>query len=210
MIGIFGGTFDPIHFGHLRPALELLQALQLEEVRFVPCRQPPHRDTPGATPAQRLRMVQAAVAGVPGFRVDERELRRDGPSYMVDTLRSLRAELPRNTLCLLLGMDALLGLQRWHRWREILQLAHVVGAHRPGWSPPAEGELADLLHAHGGADAGALERQQAGLILLQPVTQLEISATAVRAMVAAGRSPRFLLPDPVYELIEQESIYRNP
>lgn len=209
MIGIFGGTFDPIHFGHLRPALELMQTLQLDEVRFIPCHQPPHRDAPGASSDQRLRMVEAAVAGVAGFRVDRRELHRSGPSYMYDTLRSLRDELPGTRLCLLLGMDALLGFPGWHRWREILELAHLVGAHRPGWSPPVEGELAELLLSRGTADVSRLRQQAAGSIVLQPVTQLEISATAVRSMVAAGLSPRFLVPDAVCELMEQESIYRN-
>lgn len=209
MIGIFGGTFDPIHFGHLRPALELLQALQLQEVRFVPCRQPPHRDVPAASADQRLRMVEAAVRDVDGFRVDTRELHRSGPSYMFDTLRSLRDEAPQTDLCLLLGMDALLGLQHWHRWREILELAHVVGAHRPGWSPPQDGELAQLLRSHGADDVAALRRRRAGSILLHPVTQLEISATAIRTLLAAGRSARFLVPDAVSELIERESIYSN-
>ncbi len=209
MIGVFGGTFDPIHFGHLRPALELLQQLQLEEVRFIPCRNPPHREMPGATPAQRLQMVRVAMEGVPGFRVDTRELDRDGASYMVDTLKSLRAELPQARLCLLLGMDALLGFQRWHRWQEILELAHLVGAHRPGWAPPRQGEFATLMKSRRAVKTAELEAKAAGLILLQPVTQLEISATAIRALIAAGASARFLLPDPVRELIEREAIYHS-
>ncbi len=209
MIGVFGGTFDPIHFGHLRPALELLQQLQLDEVRFIPSRNPPHRDTPSATSKQRLQMVRVAVAGVAGFRVDTRELDRDGPSFMVDTLKSLRAEFPQTRLCLLLGMDALLGFQRWHRWQEILELAHLVGAHRPGWTPPRQGEFATLMESQRAVNTAELERKAAGLILLQPVTQLEISATAIRALVAAGASARFLLPDAVGELIEREAIYRS-
>lgn len=209
MIGVFGGTFDPIHFGHLRPALELLHTLQLDEVRFIPCREPPHRKQPGASPQQRLQMVETAVASVDGFRVDTRELRRAGPSYMFDTLASLRSELPQERFCLLLGMDALLGFQRWHRWRDILELAHLVGALRPGWAPPRDGPLADLLLTRGAPDVDALRQRGAGLILLQPVTQLEISATALRSLIGAGGSPRFLLPDAVGELIERESIYRN-
>lgn len=209
MIGIFGGTFDPIHFGHLRPALEIMQALHLDEVRFIPCRNPPHRERPGASPEQRLRMVQAAVEGVPGFRVDDRELRRDGPSFMFDTLASLRGEMPDTPLCLLLGMDALLGLQRWHRWEEILSLAHVVGAHRPGWEPPRAGPLAELIRNRAVAHVEDLAGGAAGSILLQPVTQLEISATALRALFAAGASARFLLPDAVCELIEREAIYAD-
>lgn len=208
MIGIFGGTFDPIHFGHLRPALELLQTLQLGQVRFIPCRVPPHRELPGASSEQRLRMVRAAVAGVEGFQVDERELRRPGPSFMFDTLASLRSELPDERLCLLLGMDALLGFQRWHRWREILDLAHLVGAHRPGWAPPRDGAVAELIAERGATGVETLRQRAAGSILLQPVTQLEISATVVRSLLAAGGSAKFLLPDSVCELIERESIYQ--
>lgn len=209
MIGVFGGTFDPIHFGHLRPAFELLQRLRLDEVRFIPCRNPPHRETPGASAEQRLRMVRLALEGVAGFRIDTRELQREGTSFMFDTLASLRAELPDARFCLLLGMDALLGFQRWHRWREILESAHLVGAHRPGWVPPREGELAELIQARHAANVAELEASPAGMVLLQPVTQLEISATAVRSMIAAGASARFLLPDAVCELIDREAIYRS-
>ena len=118
-IGLFGGTFDPIHYGHLRTAFELWQALGLAEVRFMPTGSPPHRDQTHATAEHRLAMVRAAVAGQPAFVVDDREVRRSGVSYSVDTLTELRAEYPDRSLCLLLGMDAFLGLPNWHRWREL-------------------------------------------------------------------------------------------
>lgn len=207
MIGIFGGTFDPIHFGHLRPALELAQALSLAEVRFVPARVPPHRGAPVASPEQRLQMVRLALEGVEGFRVDERELRRDGPSYMVDTLASLRQELPESRLCLLVGMDAFLGLPGWHEWRRLLELAHIAVAHRPGWAPPAEGPLAELLAQRRTGEPRNLGLQPAGLVVLQPVTQLEISSTAIRAMIGEGHSPRFLMPEAVSRWIEAEGLY---
>ena len=136
-MGIFGGTFDPIHYGHLRSAFELLQALDLGEIRFIPSAQPPHRDSTSAAPELRLRMVEVAVEGQAGFTVDDLEFRRDGPSYSVDTLEALRAEHAETSLCLIVGMDAYLGLTSWHRWDEILDLAHIVVAHRPGWKMPA-------------------------------------------------------------------------
>jgi len=120
-IGVFGGTFDPIHYGHLRTAFEMLQALRFEEVRFIPCGDPPHRGETYAKATQRLQMVQVAVDGQSGFVVDERELKREGPSYSFDTLKSLRAEFPRRSLGLILGMDAFLGLPGWHRWGELLE-----------------------------------------------------------------------------------------
>src|SRR5579884_1723014 len=132
-IGLFGGTFDPIHYGHLRTAFELWQELRLAEVRFMPTGSPPHREQPLASAELRLRMVQAAVADQQAFVVDDREVRRTGISYSVDTLTELRGEYPDRSLCLLLGMDAFLGLPNWHRWRDLLDLAHVCVATRPGW-----------------------------------------------------------------------------
>ncbi len=207
-IGILGGTFDPVHFGHLRPALESLESLGLAEVRLIPCGQPPHRSPPRAAAAERLAMLELALAGQPGLRVDVRELERPGPSYMVDTLASLRAELGATPLCLLLGSDAFLGLPGWHRWQELAQLAHLVVMHRPGWELSAvPAPLAQLLEANRVQNPAALAAQPAGAILFQPVTQLEISATAIRDTIAAGRSPRYLLPEAVWERIRAHGLY---
>jgi nicotinate-nucleotide adenylyltransferase len=208
-VGILGGTFDPVHFGHLRAALEMLENLGLAEVRLVPCGQPPHRHAPVASAAGRRAMLELAVAGQPGLRVDGRELERPGPSYMVDTLAELRAELGATPLCLLLGSDAFLGLPQWHRWQELLSLAHLVVMHRPGWrlddSLPAP--LAGLLAARRVAAAADLAAQPAGHILLTAVTPLDISATAIRALIGAGRSPRYLLPEAVWEHIRTQGWY---
>ncbi len=207
MIGIFGGTFDPIHYAHLRTALEVQQQLGLTEVRFIPASLPPHRVQPHATAQQRLAMVQRAVAGQPGMRVDDRELRRDGPSYMVDTLASLREETGPRALVLILGMDAFLGLPGWHQWTRLIELAHLVVMERPGVALPITGDLADLVRRHRVVDKTALARQPAGGILFVPVSQLTISATAIRAQLAAGSSPRFLLPDAVLDYIQTEGLY---
>jgi nicotinate-nucleotide adenylyltransferase len=208
-LGIFGGTFDPIHYGHLRTAFELLQAVPLAEVRFVPAGNPPHRDAPRCNARNRLAMVEAAVADQPGFTVDARELDRDGPSYTVMTLRELRAEDPGRPLCLIVGMDAFLGLPTWHEWRAILDLAHLVVAHRPGWSAPREGLLADLL-AQRSATAAELRASQAGRIHVHAVTPLEISSTDLRDLIVAGRDPRYLVPDPVRALIADTGCYHVP
>jgi nicotinate-nucleotide adenylyltransferase len=207
MIGILGGTFDPVHFGHLRPALEIQQALGLDEIRLVPAHMPPHRSQPQASPGQRLAMLQAAVADDPAFTVDTREYQREGPSYTLDTLESLRADLVGKDLCLLVGMDAFCGFTSWHRWREILEYCHLVVMTRPGKSLPEQGELADFISRHRVADAETLKTRASGMLLFQPVSQLEISATQIRKLLAAGKRADFLLPKNVLEVIRSEDLY---
>jgi nicotinate-nucleotide adenylyltransferase len=206
-IGLFGGTFDPIHCGHLRTAFELWQELGLAEVRFLPTGSPPHRERLYASPELRLRMVAAAVAGQPGFVVDDREVRRSGLSYSVDTLTELRREFPARSLCLLLGMDAFLGLPNWHRWRELLPLAHIVVAHRPGWRAPSKGPLGELLVDHGTGSIGELHQRPAGCVYVRAVTQLEISSTELRSLIISGRDPRYLVPDAVRQIITETRCY---
>ncbi|MDH3533245.1 MAG: nicotinate-nucleotide adenylyltransferase [Gammaproteobacteria bacterium] len=206
-IGIFGGTFDPIHYGHLRTAFELLQALRFAEVRFIPSGDPPHRNATSANASERLAMVQAAVAGEPGFVVDDCELRRAGPSYTYDTLAALREEFLTDPLGLILGMDAFLGLTTWHRWQELLDLAHIIVAHRPGWRAPDTGPLGKLLAANGTRRVDDLHETRCGLIYIRAVTQLEISSTEIRDLVAAGRDPRFLVPDVVRDVIMNSHCY---
>lgn len=206
MIGIFGGTFDPVHYGHLRPALEVLQGLSLNQVRWIPSRQPPHRDTPAVSPQHRLAMVRIAIENVDGFVLDTRELDREGPSYMVDTLRSLRSEFAADPLCLLLGMDAFAGFTQWHQWQDILALAHLVVCHRPGGAD-IPGACKELMQEHGCSDPAHLRNQPSGCITTYAVTQLEISATAIREMVRDGRDARFLLPDAVHAYIRQNGLY---
>ena len=206
-IGIFGGTFDPIHFGHLRTAFELLQSLRLGEMRFMPAGNPPHRETTIASAEQRLEMVQAATQGQPGFVVDDREIRREGLSYSVDTMRTLRADFPERPMCLIVGMDAFLGLPKWHQWRELLEMAHLVVAHRPGWRAPSMGPLGELLVDRGTGRINDLHEARGGCIYIHAVTQLEISSTEVRKLIAAGRDPRYLMPDAVRAIIEKTGCY---
>ena len=209
-IGIFGGTFDPIHYGHLRTAFELMQTLHLDEVRFVPCGDPPHRGLTFASAVLRLDMVRLATREEPGFVVDDRELHRDGPSYSVDTLASLREEFPGRSLCLITGMDAFLGLPTWNRWEEILDFAHIVVAHRPGWQVPGEGALGALLEERRTRSPGDLHDSPRGLIVVHEVTQLEIASTEIRRLVADGYDPRYLMPDRVRDAIMESSCYSRP
>lgn len=207
MIGIFGGTFDPVHFGHLRPALELQQSIGLDEVRLLPSHVPPHRSQPHASPQQRLAMLHAAIADDPAFTVDTREFEREGPSYTLDTLQSLRAELGGSSLCLVIGMDAFREFTNWHRWREILEYSHLVVMTRPAMSPPEQGELADFISLHRVADAATLQSRTSGLLLFHPVTQLEISGTQIRKLLGSGKRADFLLPKSVLEVIYREGLY---
>ena len=209
MIGILGGTFDPIHFGHLRTALDVQQALGLDQVRFIPLRRAVHRDQP-ETPAElRLQMVQAAIAEEPCFIADDRELQRSGDSYTVDTLGSLRREFPEQPLCLLLGTDAFNGFADWHRPEEILRLAHLVVMQRPGGVEPSDPRVREMLKRHGCGQPSLLRGQNGGLIYRQGVTQLDISATRIRALVVSDQSPGYLLPTPVLGLIREYGLYRR-
>jgi nicotinate-nucleotide adenylyltransferase len=208
-IGVFGGTFDPIHYGHLRSAFEMLQALCLDEVRFVPCADPPHRGVTYASAEMRLELVRRAIEGQDAFTLDDRELRRGGPSYTIDTLGELRAEFPQRSLGLIIGMDAFLGLPGWHRWEEILATAHIVVAHRPGWKAPDIGVLGDLVAERGTHRYEDLHAETHGRIHIHAVTQLEIASTEIRDLVAAGRDPRFLMPDAVRDEIINTGLYKE-
>ncbi|OGT47853.1 MAG: hypothetical protein A3E83_03280 [Gammaproteobacteria bacterium RIFCSPHIGHO2_12_FULL_41_20] len=206
-VGILGGTFDPIHFGHLRMALELHNAMDLAEVRFVPCYQPVHRKLPSASPEQRLAMVKKAIATEPHFHVDAQEIRRKDPSFMIDTLIELRKELTNTPLCLLLGIDAFLHFSSWHRWEEIINLSHLIVAHRPQYQLPHTGIIADLVKERLQTEVSAIYTSLGGYILLHPVTSLDISATDIRKQIAMGKNPRYLLPESVYDYIQQQGIY---
>ena len=210
MIGILGGTFDPIHFGHLRPALDCLQGLGLAEVRFIPLNVAVHRPQPQASAKLRLRMLEAAILGQPGFVVDTRELARPGGSFSYDTLVSLRVELgSRVPLCLLVGADAFAGFLAWHRPLGILELAHLVVMRRPGHGSVADPFLRNLYLEHGSDDPSSLAAEPGGRILYQDVTQVAISSTRIRQLIARGLSSRYLLPDGVLALIERERLYRS-
>lgn len=207
-IGLFGGTFDPIHIGHLRVALELKQRLGLDEMRLLPCHIPPHRYTPVAEPEQRAAMVKLAVADCSELIIDEIELANDEPSFSIHTLEILREQFgPEVSLCLSMGMDSLMNLSTWHRWRELLTLGHIIVAARPKSELPKTGEIADFIRQHEG-DKVSLHAQASGSIVIAQSSLLPISATAIREMLLQQESPQFLLPDSVLSYIEANGLYR--
>lgn len=207
-IGLFGGTFDPVHIGHLRGAIEVAEEFGLDEVRLLPNARPPHRETPQVAAADRLAMVACAVAGEPALRVDDRELRRDRPSYTLDTLESLRAELAvEDQLFLLLGWDAFCGLPTWHRWDELLEHCHILVLQRPDADSDAPQSLRDLLAARSVSDPQAMTGP-GGQISFVWQTPLAVSATQIRALLAVGKSVRFLVPDAVLAYIHTHGLYR--
>ena len=211
-IGILGGTFDPIHYGHLRLAEEMLELAGLEQIRFIPAGNPPHRDAPQVSAEHRSNMVKLAIAGQPAFILDEREVVKQGKCYTVDTLRELRSELGKDLpLCLLMGGDAFLQLHTWHEWEQILDLAHIVVGYRPGF-PLEERDAAPKLYEHYRrrlCSVGYLSQHAAGGIAELAIPKLEISATLIRARVSDNRTIRYLLPETVANYIYQNHLYTS-
>jgi nicotinate-nucleotide adenylyltransferase len=209
MIGILGGTFDPIHYGHLRPAHEVQQALALAQVRLIPAGEPPHRVAPAASAQQRLQMVQRAVAEYPNFVVDDRELLRAGPSYTVETLESLRTEYSEQTLCLIMGIDAFLDLESWHQSRRIPEMAHIVVVTRlsvPGNSIDGSA-LPEWTAGRLTPDPQALVESKFGRIYITRVTPQAISASKIRSAIADGESVQDWIPPAVWSYIQAERLY---
>jgi nicotinate-nucleotide adenylyltransferase len=207
-MGIFGGTFRSHSLRAFAHRVRVAAGAALKEIRFLPAGNPPHRDQPVADAQLRLKMVELATAGhSPASWSTTAKCARRGPSYSVETLSELRHEYPDRSLCLIVGMDAFLSLPKWHQWRELLQLAHLVVAHRPGWRAPGMGPLGELLVDRGTGRIGDLHEKRAGCIYIHAVTQLEISSTEVRQLIAMGRDPRFLMPDSVRKLILDTHCY---
>jgi nicotinate-nucleotide adenylyltransferase len=213
-IGILGGTFDPIHYGHLRLAEEMLELANLGQIFFVPAGTPPHRDEPQVSAQHRSAMVRLAIADQPDFVLDAREVERSGKCYTVDTLRELRAELGADQpLCLLMGGDAFLQLHTWRDWEQLFELAHIVVGYRPGFTleeridtamPELKSHYQQRLCA-----AQVLSQQPAGGIAELAIPKLEISATLIRSRVAENRSIRYLLPNAVADYIHQHQLYKH-
>lgn len=207
---ILGGTFDPIHYAHLRTAVELRERLDIEAVTLVPSHIPPHRGEPGATPEQRLNMLHLAVEGEAGLQVDERELARNTPSYTADTLAELRGELGEDeSLAMVVGTDSFASIDRWHQWERLLTLAHIIVVQRPGYDIPEAGVAGRLLAENAGTTADTLKQLPAGKVWPVTLPLLDIAATAIRDHIRKGRSPRYLVPDGVLSLIRETGLYRN-
>jgi nicotinate-nucleotide adenylyltransferase len=213
-IGILGGTFDPIHHGHLRLAQEAVEQCNLSAVLFIPGGTPPHREAPYASAQQRLEMVRLALYGNPAFILDEREIHRTDPCYSVDTLTELRTQFGiQQPLCLLMGGDAFLKLHTWHEWKRLFELAHIMVMQRAGERPlgnsinEADAALRNEYHARLAPSHRALRDSPAGIILVADMPALEISATDIRRRCSEERNPRYLLPDAVANYIQSHHIY---
>lgn len=212
VVGMLGGTFDPIHFGHLRCAVELQEQLDLDQLRLIPCHRPVHRDQPQTSSHHRLAMVKMALeneANLERIIVDDRELRAEKPSYSIDTLLGLRQELGNDvSLVMAVGTDAYAALSSWHRWQDLLSLCHIVIMQRPGTQLPAPSTVeGDLLQKYRIDSPVLLKKQAFGCILPWTVTALDISATQIRALVQSGKSTQFLLPSAISSYINQYNLY---
>ena len=210
LIGLLGGTFNPIHNGHLRLAQELADALNFNEVRFIPSANPPHKTVPKVSAQHRAAMVQLAISDNPLFNLDIRELDRLGASYTIDTLISLQEELGGSVaLCLIMGSDAFAKLNTWHRWQALLDYCHIILVQRPtsATQPQLADELSVLLHDHYTENVSDLADENAGYIHMQKITALDITATNIRAQLESGYSPRYLMPDNVLDYIKNNKLY---
>jgi nicotinate-nucleotide adenylyltransferase len=206
---IYGGTFDPIHHGHLRLAVELREHLKVPDIALVPCHIPPHRESPGASSDRRLELLQLAISKEPGLVVDERELNRDGASYTADTLRQIREQIgPDEPLTMVVGTDSFAGFDRWREWERIPELAHIVVVVRPGSEIPPGSVAADLMAGRAAESVDDLYSSSGGRILSFEPPLLDISATGIRGRIAEGRSVRYLLPDSVWRRICDSGLYR--
>lgn len=206
-IGLFGGTFDPIHYGHLRPAVEMAERYSLSTLYLLPNHRPAHRGPAAASTDSRIDMLDMALRDAPHLAVDGREALRDRPSYTIDTLREVHAEQPDATLLFFMGMDAFAAFDTWHDWEGVLALANLVIVNRPDTE---HSDFSAALLARQQANCGSeIVTGNSGVIEICDVTQLAISATDIRRRIAQNLSVRFLLPEPVLEYIGRNSLYRK-
>ena len=206
-IGIFGGTFDPVHYGHLRAALEAMEMLQLQDFRLLPAGTPPHRVNTFASADHRLAMLKLALSRYPELQVDDREVRREGSSFMVETLGEIRREAGDVPILMMIGQDAANVLDQWHEWHKLFDLTHLVIMRRPESKHVYSSTLFEQMQRRLVNNPAQLQNSAAGLILPLEVTQLAISSTGIRRQIHAGLSPRFLLPDPVIDYIYEQGLY---
>lgn len=210
MIGIYGGTFDPVHFGHLRPALDVYSLLSLSKIRFIPCGVPAHRDAPVANSQQRLDMLALALERQANFMVDDREVNRSGTSYMVDTIKSLLKDFSDEKFCLIIGMDAFVKLDTWKDWETIIELVSLVITQRPRFAPSSipSSDLIQYMDVKRVNDRASFLNSQQTQCFFCPVAQLDISATNIRDLVRAGSDVDYLLPEKVVNYIQENNLYR--
>ena len=208
-LAIMGGTFDPVHNGHLRTAVEILDRYHYSNLKLIPCFQPVHKDRPSVLPQHRLDMARLAISGDARLSVDSREIDREGPSYSIDTLRDLREEIgPDESLIMVLGMDSFLSLPTWHKWQQIIKYAHLLVGSRPGWEPDLISELSGFCENYRAASSHELQCAPSGRVWFETLTPLGISSSMIRALARKNESIAYLLPEPVQKYIEQHQLYR--
>jgi nicotinate-nucleotide adenylyltransferase len=214
-IGILGGTFNPIHYGHLRIAQEVAETLGLCNVKFIPSANPPHKAPPRVTAQQRAEMVTLSIEDNPLFSLDTQELARTGPSYTIDTLKSLHAENPDATFCLIMGMDAFAHFDLWHEWQAILNYCHLILVPRTHVQvqlaqaqPTLSPALTSLLQKHAAPNIQSLSQQKQGYIIQLPVTVLDISSSQIRELIRQKKQPIYLTPQAVMTYIYQHQLYQ--
>ena len=214
---VFGGTFDPVHIGHLRSAKALLARFDDAKLVMVPCQIPPHRPQPAASAQQRLAMLELATAAADNIGVDDIELKREGKSFTFDTLSAYRQQAGDTSLCFVMGYDAWVTLPSWYRWQELTELAHLVVLTRPGdaapepeelktWSAAKETDL-ENIRANAGNNTENNTDNYAGNIVKLTLEQVPVSATCIRAAIKTGRQVADLVPPNVVNYIEQEKLY---
>ncbi|MCB5160651.1 nicotinate-nucleotide adenylyltransferase [Marinomonas sp. E8] len=208
-LAIMGGTFDPVHNGHLRTAVEILDRFGYSSLKLIPCFQPVHKGKPGVSPQQRLDMVRLAISGDARLSVDAREIEREGPSYSIDTLKNIRAEIGADTpLIMVLGMDSFLSLPTWSQWQELTKYAHIFVVSRPGWEPDLISELSAFCEKYRANSSYELQCAPSGRLWFETLTPLGISSSMIRSLASKNESIAYLLPEPVQEYIEQHQLYR--
>lgn len=208
-VAILGGTFNPLHHGHLRAAIEIKEALDLAAVHMIPLFAPPHRDPPSVGADLRLAMLEAATQDEDNLIADDREIRRGGISYTVETLRELRAELGSTPLCMIVGTDAFAHLHTWRDWEELIKLAHIVVVHRPGSDYPKDVPANKRLKKVETDKIKDLHDSSAGSFMSISIPMLEISSTQIRSILHNGQNPQYLLPESVLKIITEQNLYNE-
>lgn len=209
MIAVMGGSFDPVHIGHLRVAIEARDHLHVDQLRLIPCGRPPHRDKSIATAAQRLHMLELAVADEQALMADDREISKNRLSYTVDTLTDLREESGQQPICLIIGADAYQQLNTWHQWKRLFDLAHLIVVQRPGYTISTSTEVIEYTAQRCIENPQQLTKQSAGSVYFLQIPALEISSTRIRALVSEGKSIRYLVPDSVNQWMQEQQIYSS-
>ena len=208
-LGLLGGTFDPIHFGHLRVALEAIEQLDLQKVHFIPCKHPVHKAAANASKEHRLAMLKLAIENEPQFMIDEQELWRESPSYIFETLQANRQLHPNTPLVLILGSDSFANITTWNNWENIPDIAHLAVIKRPNYTIDETANVYQALHTRFTEDKTTLHNSLSGNIIFISGTQLDIASTHIRHLIRNNQNPRFLTPNSVLEYIQLNSLYKE-